>query len=477
MAKFNTLNIVLRLEPILVSLTLDNYEQLLSQLIEGIKPFDSVVHDKLVRFNWLINSQLGKMPTQSTLRTEFPDLSFDNVEVIQSTDDLVDYIYMFISQKKQQYVSSKFLTYADTIRSQGLSDEMIEDIYRLISLSEVDVEFKSVQDSFKEEYMGRVHQDGIKFLCPAIDERTGGISEGELCTILGASGSMKTTYSSNIAYNAVKEGKNVLYLSLEEQPIQLYCKWLSRASVDIGKPLEAKAIVQHTLNEKDLNILLNEVEPYFNDLEGNLYIVGEQDLGNYSMTSFEAKFKEVDKLAKEQSGHGIDLLVVDHIQLIKFAISGDDPTNVINMYVSFFRQQCLSWLHEKRSIAVILLSQANRDGLKYAQTHKGVYLAQHVAEASEIIRASSYIVSVYTDAEIQRSNLLILSCIKLRGSQLPTDVVNVFADGAFYQVGDGVVTDMGNYDVNEMMDTNIENKKPYSEKDMVASGIIDLPPL
>ena len=62
---------------------------------------------------------------------------------------------------------------------------------------------------------------------------------------------MKTTYSSNIAFNAIKEGKNVLYLSLEEQPLQLYCKWLSRASVDIGRPLEAQAIIHHELNDKD----------------------------------------------------------------------------------------------------------------------------------------------------------------------------------------------------------------------------------
>ena len=472
MAGNKSLNTVLRLEPILVSLTIDNYKSLLSILLDSLKLYDTSVYEKLSRFNWLIESQLGKMPSRVTLKTEFPDLMFDNVEVITDMDELTDFVYMYINQKKQQHISSKLLNYADVIRSQGLSNEMIDDIYKSISLVESDTDYVSVVDSFSQMYEEQVKVGGIPFLCPTIDKLTGGISEGELCTILGASGSMKTTYSSNIAFNAIKEGKNVLYLSLEEQPLQLYCKWLSRASVDIGRPLEAQAIIHHELNDKDKAILMNDVEPYFKGLAGNLYIVGEQEIGDYSMTSFEAKFKEIDKLAKEQTGHGVDLLVIDHIQLIKFAVTNMDPTTVINMYVSFFRQQCLSWLHEDRSIAIILLSQANRDGTNYASKHDGMYLATHVAEASEIIRASSYIISVYTDATLQNSKLLKVGCVKLRGAQLPLSTINVFADGSVYQVGDTDVV-AADYSMNDLMDVNIENKKDFTEEAMMASGVLN----
>ena len=476
MASNKSLNTVLRLEPILVSLTLDNYKPVLSVLMDGIKIYDSVVYEKLTKYNWLVDSQLGKIPSRTTLKTEFPDLVFDNVEVISDIGELSDYVYLFINQKKQQYISSKFLTYADVIRSQGLSNEMIEDIYRSIAVAETGEEFNSITDNFKSMYEEQIVHDGISFLCPAIDDLTGGISEGELCTILGASGSMKTTYSSNIAFNAVKEGKNVLYLSLEETPMNLYCKWLSRASVDVGRPLKVQDIIQHKLEEKDKDILMNEVEPYFRGLEGNLYLVGEQELGDYSMTSFEAKFKEIDKLAIEQSGHGVDLLVVDHIQLIKFAVTNVDPITVINMYVSFFRQQCLSWLHTDRSIAVILLSQANRDGYKYAQKHNGAYLATHVAEASEIIRAASYIISVYTDADIQVTKLLKLGCVKLRGAQLPMDTIDVYADGALYQVGVDDFKRSEDYKLSDVMgDAEIESKKDFTESDYKSSGILNNP--
>ena len=132
-----------------------------------------------------------------------------------------------------------------------------------------------------------------------------------------------------------------------------------------------------------------------------------------------------------------------------------DPTNVINMYVSFFRQQCLSWLHEKRSIAVILLSQANRDGTNYASKHNGMYLVTHVAEASEVIRASSYIISVYTDVGMQFVKSLAVGAVKLRGSQLPQSTINVFADGKYYQVGD-IIQHRDDYTMDELMGCSTE---------------------
>ena len=179
--------------------------------------------------------------------------------------------------------------------------------------------------------------------------------------------------------------------------------------------------------------------------------MGEQDLPSYQLTSLESKFKEVDKLAQSESGHGIDLLVVDHIQLLKFAQNGLEEHTVINMYMSFFRQQSLSWLHDKREISVMVLSQANREGVAYAQRHDGMYLSQHLAEASEVERASSYIVSVYTDPMIQITKQLKVGAVKLRNAQLPADSIVVSAEGEFYQVGDIAIPEQMDYSTDSIM--------------------------
>lgn len=474
-----TLNTELRLEPILLSLTDDNYSTIISQLSSGIYDFDKDTVNKLNKYLWLVDSQLGKhVAKKETLKNEFPELLFDDYTGIDNIDELTDYIYMYITQKKQRFISAKLGALADTIRSQGLADGTVEEIYKYLSLAETESGYTSVVSNFRDMYDKHVKMQGLSFQCPELDKLTGGIMPGQICTILGFTGSMKTTYASNISYGAIKDGKNVLFLSLEEQPLMLYSKWLSRVSVDVGKPIPSKDITQKNLEEKDSKILFDEVVPYFEKLPGKLYIVGENDLSDYSLSSLEAKFKEVDKLAKSETGHGIDLLVVDHIQLLKFAVAGLSESTVINMYVSFFRQQSLSWLHEKRGIIVLLLSQANREGNAYAQKHDGMYLSQHVAEASEVERASAYIISVYTDNMIQMTKQLKVGAVKLRGSQLPSSTVTVYADGSVYQVGDTVIPEQMDYSTTLDFENNYTPQQSYSEEDLFASGVLDpLPPL
>lgn len=432
-----TLNTELKLEPILLSFTKDNYRVMIDTLVTGVKEYDYQVKDITDKFVWLVEKQLlGNMPSVEILKKEFPALIFDNINPMQTTEELSDYIFMFISQKKHRFLSTKLLFLSDKVRTQGLSDEDSLELYRYLSMSETDNGYESIVHNFKDIYEKQELLTGISFLSPELDNLTGGITPGQVCTILGAPGSMKTTYSSNIAYNAMKSGKNVLYLSLEEPSQQLFCKWLSRCSVDARTPLPQKDIIQRNLDDKQKAALFDIVMPQFNSYPGKLYIIDEQDLPDYSLTTLESKFKEVDKLAREETDHGIDLVVVDHIQILKFAISGLDTISTINMYVSFFRQQALSWLHEKRQISVILLSQANREGYAYAQKNDGQYLSQHVAEASEVERASAYIISVYTDSMTQITNQLTLCAVKLRGAALPASVIPIYEDGSVYQVGD-----------------------------------------
>lgn len=440
-SKIYKLNTELRLEPILISLTKETYKDIITTLSQGIKDYDYKTVDLLDKYIWLVEKQLqGNMPSFEVLRSEFDTLNFDNVFKIEDVEKLTDYVYMFISQRKHRYISTKLLALSDKVSTQGLSDEDTADIYKYLADSENDGGYESIADNFLDIYEKQEKLVGISFLCPELDNLTGGITPGQVCTILGAPGSMKTTYSSNIAYNALKQGKNVLYLSLEEPSMQLFSKWLSRCSLDTRTPIPQKDVVQKTLDTKQREILFNQVYPQLNSYAGKLFILDEQQITDYSIATLESKFKEIDKLARERTDHGIDLLVVDHIQLLKFAVTGVDTITAINMYVSFFRRQSLNWLHEKRPISVILLSQANRAGYEYAQKHDGLYMSQHVAEASEVERASAYIISVYTDSMTQLTNQLVLGAVKLRGAALPTSVIPIYADGSMYQVGNVVST-------------------------------------
>lgn len=337
----------------------------------------------------------------------------------------------------------------------GISREFNEQLSKVIKYANKEKEetiYQPIQERYKELYLAKTKQKGISFLCSELDRLTGGIQPGTICTIAGGPGSMKTTTAVNIAYQAVKDGKNVLYLSLEETTMQLFSKLLARVSVDIQKPLNTNDITQSKLSSEDQTVLFEEVLPYLENLSGSFQMIGDNDLSSYEFSHLESKFKLIDKHLKSKNNddHGIDLIVVDHIQLLKYASSTKDEYKVMNEYVDFFRNQSIKFLGKDRQISVILLSQVNREGIGYAQKHNGMYLMQHVAEASEAERASTYIISTYTDAMSQTTKLFKVGALKLRNAQLPMDTVNVFADGAYYQVGDAYIPEQSaceNYDV------------------------------
>lgn len=447
-------------ESILLSIkTVETYDAVIPILKQALSDKTTPERQALEAYIYLVDDQLKhNIPTQTTLMgaIQITGIDFKN-QTIFPDDEVVQQAEIYSKRRSRLELAKMFNGVQEEILEHGITNHITDVCNRIASQTDVDGTYKSIGDNYLELYNKQVEFNGLSFLCPELDKRTGGMVKGTICTILGGPGSMKTTTTVNICYNAMKEGKNVAYLSLEEAPFQLYNKLMSRASVDVGKPLTVQDIVQDNLDEKDKSVLQNEVYPYFRNLPGNFYIIGEQDLGNYSLSTFESKLKEVDMLAKEETfkktneeDHGIDIVVVDHIQLLKFSDAYRDEFSVINTYVSFFRQQSLSFLHQKREIIVILLSQANREGIAYAQKHDGMYRIQHVAEANELERSSSYIISVYTDPMTQISKLLKMGTIKLRGSSLPLDTVNVFADGQFYQVGETAVPEQAEYNMDDL---------------------------
>lgn len=346
----------------------------------------------------------------------------------------------------------------DIFEGDGASDTFFEQLNYLkeFAKSETSIEeYEPINDNFIDIYDNHEKVDGISFLCPDLDKRTGGINAGKICTIVGGPGSMKTTYATNICYEAIKQGKNVCFLSLEETPLDIYSKLLSRVSVDLQKKLSVQDITQHKLLEDEQKVLKEEVYPYFENLGGTFYLLGESDLGDFSQSSIEDKLKTIDELIKSKSPnkendgkHGIDILVVDHLQMFKYVNSKiKDEFQLMNAYVSFFRRQSKNFLNQSREISVILLSQCNREGIAFAQKNDGLYLMCHIAEASEIERASSYIISTYTDACMQMSKQMKIGAIKLRGAALPMSTINTYADGEFYNVGEVPIQEIRSYDI------------------------------
>ena len=343
----------------------------------------------------------------------------------------------------------------EILSTYGLGSEFEEQLNKIFLRTQIEnTEYIPIYDKYKELYSNMQREKGLSFLVPIFDKYTGGIMPGTICTIVGAPGSMKTTYAVNISYQAAVDGKNVCYLSLEESPVQLFSKLMSRVSKDIyGKePLNVNDVVRGNLSEVQKDYLLGDVLNHLINLDGQIDIIGENDLKSLDFKSIERKLRQVDDYMKNSGNHGgINVIVVDHIQLFKYASSEKDEKSLMNSYVSFFRKQSLSFLGEDRQVVIILLSQVNREGIKYAQRHDGTYLIDQIAEGSEIERSSTYIISTYSDSMIQISKQLKVGAIKFRNAQLPEETIVVSAEGEFYQVGDIAIPEQMDYSTDSIM--------------------------
>ena len=277
---------------------------------------------------------------------------------------------------------------------------------------------------------------GISF----VDEMTGGIHKGELSTLLAYTGHCKTTLAVNIAYNSLKMGQNVLYLSLEVNKENIYFDFISRHSNDSKFKFRVGHydLKKRKLKPEQWDYVKNKIMPDFEKLPGNVYVADETELENYSTYSLEAKFREIDNLAIEQTGHGIDVVVIDHVQLLKFG--GNRPSSstgeVINEYVSWFRQNAMNWLRTDRQVAFLLLSQANRTGYSYAKDRNGKYDLTSMAEANELERASTLILSIFAEPEMKDMGVAKVQILKYRDSRDENEPTEVNVDLPYYVFGD-----------------------------------------
>lgn len=149
-----------------------------------------------------------------------------------------------------------------------------------------------------------------------------------------------------------KSGTNVLYISLEVPKEDLLFNILSRHSYEkkFKMSLPKDKILARQLKEDEETYLNEAIIPSYRELQGKLYLVDENDLENYSTFALESLFREIDKKSIEDTKKGIDIVIIDHTQLLKFSTNSNlvgKETSVINQYVSFFRKNAIDWIKER----------------------------------------------------------------------------------------------------------------------------------
>ena len=393
----------LRLENIFVSINKDNVYKLTD--LEKTKEIDLSEKQMINKYIYIVEQTEGT-PSIDLLKREFPSLYFDNAEKL-SDEELNDYIKLYIANKKNLFISKKLLEQSMMVKTNGVTEKTVNILNEITKSDSVSIEYKEALNDLIEIYNSKKDIEGIKTGVKEIDNSISGLMPGTITVLAGYTGSYKTTWALNIAYNAIVEGKNVLYLSLEVIKEYIFYNLISRHSFNdkFKIHIDNSKLKRRELDDKEFEYFQETIYNDFKKLSGRVFAIDETELENYSFYSLENKFREIEKLAQKETGHGIDMLVVDHAQLLKYDenMKGiGNETNVVNAYVSFFRQQALNFIRENKQVSVLILSQTSRDGWRKASRNEGCYDLTALADSNELERAASLVFTVFCSSSLKQ---------------------------------------------------------------------------
>lgn len=429
-------DIIPQLEVILKSVSLED-KNLLTPILKS-KEVDQSDKDTINKYFKLL--EITGNPSVLMLEKEMPGRNFE-VEPIEK-EMIPDYIQLYLYNRKNLEASKNLMELSSRVRSEGLTENVVNELSKLTKSDVVQHEFVDIRNTFIDRYENQEFSVGIPTGITFIDEMVGGIHKGEITTFSGFAGHCKTTAAVNAAYNALIQGENVLYCSFEVPKDSIYSDFISRHSNNRKFKMRVPHydIKKRKLKPEQWKYVSEEIIPDLNHgYDGRLYVVDETEFDNYSQYVFESKFREIEKVALEETGHGIDVIVIDHIQLLKFGYGRSSNTGeVINEYVSYFRQQAMNWLKTGRQVAFVILSQTNRAGYEYAKENNGKYGATAMAEANELERASTLIITVYAETEMKDLGMVKVQILKYRDNRNEDDPTEVNVDLKYYLFGDAI---------------------------------------
>jgi replicative DNA helicase len=271
----------------------------------------------------------------------------------------------------------------NVFNSSGEVEDLLDDVeQKILSISQKSLpqNFIALKDDLTSAYerIANLHAGGGKLRgvptgFPALDETLSGLQKSELI-ILGARPSVgKTSLALDIARNASKAGFTVGVFSLEMSREQLQDRIISSESqVPLWNILTGRisndnefAMIQGALDRLSSTKLFIDDSPSLNVLQ---------------MRSMARRL---------QVEHGLDLLVVDYLQLIRPRISSD---NMVNMITEISRG--LKALARELRVPVLALSQLSR-GLEQ-RDHKIPRLSD-LRDSGSIEQDADIVMFIYRD--------------------------------------------------------------------------------
>ncbi len=179
----------------------------------------------------------------------------------------------------------------------------------------------------------------ISSACEEIDNFSLGLKRGTVTTIIGDDGFFKSLWALNIAYRAISEGKNVMYLTIGVNKEIVAKRMLTRHSNN--DKFERPLSYEDMHNVKNNNLF----ERIFLDFQENysyrLVVFDEYDLKIQSTRSLRRLIAEAQRHFIKENDSGIDLIIIDdltYLSLYNGKTTVNNRNSVISGYYKFLKR-------------------------------------------------------------------------------------------------------------------------------------------
>lgn len=278
-------------------------------------------------------------------------------------------------------------------------------------------------ERFKRRYQKAKKMDHHyigKFGIDKLDETLGGYTKRDMVNIMGFTNQGKSPFLRKIAYEAMCQGLNVLFVPLETGRDEtenffyvLHANNFKRFGTNVPR-ITNKKLREGRLNKKEEDFMMEVITDY-NTAEdlGNIYVL-QPNASTYSMDDLMSDLKKIDYDLP------IDVLVLDYISLLRpDSRSRYIDTQMINQMHTRMRQEMLSF-NGGDGFTYIGACQVNRKGFKDMLADKEhLYDLTAIGDYNSIERDSTLIFSIARTPEDEAARLARVQCLKARDNKKP----------------------------------------------------------
>lgn len=291
---------------------------------------------------------LKKSLTQLLDKEDIPD--FENIEAFERLE-LESKIDEFIKERKKEKEDELLESLINELERGEISKNATKVFFdKYIDL--IDIKDDNVYDN-----LGKIEnvEINISSCVDFIDEKVHGLQKGTISTVIGDDDTCKSMWAINIAYEALLQGKNILYLTPSYNKETIYKRFIVRHSCDVNR-FDKPFTFDDSYTDYDKDNYLKVYSDFKMNYLKNLILFDESEFiisTHYNLQKLIAYAE--DKFLKT-TGDDIALIVIDDFTQMKLDNGRRSITNlhiIINEYYKYLRNQARNLLGTERKISIL----------------------------------------------------------------------------------------------------------------------------